>query len=297
MCLSEFAVKTSNNVENGYSNKDFQCKICPNAYSVKEHLMKHLQAHKEEKPWHCYFCSMSFSTNSRLKRHEIQHTAEKPFQWKICSMSFSRNEGLKRHDLRFHTGEKRFQCGHCSEAFSNKTTHHKHMKSEHGEKPYKCDDCVSAFSRQCELRVHRKTHDEKFLPIFKCRICPVIVHSNRQLKTHFKLHVGEKPYECDICPSTFNKKHSLFIHKRIHSGHTSVTCANIRGHHKNIWRAMKEPTLWRGHTHVVLASNAFKTKQELRQHAIVHSHERTFKCDICQSSFKRKEYLKKHKDP
>ncbi len=48
----------------------------------------------------------------------------------------------------------------------------------------------------------------------KCPFCNKIFHRADSMKTHIRIHTGEKPYKCDICNRRFTQSHHVKEHRR-----------------------------------------------------------------------------------
>lgn len=91
---------------------------------------------------------------------------------------------MNRHISQVHTKEKPYECRHCSLAFSDYTTRHKHERALHVQaRPYKCI-CGKSFSYSNVLKAHLKTHSKE--QMFKCAVCNQGFSQKHNLQTHLK---------------------------------------------------------------------------------------------------------------
>ena len=83
--------------------RNWECVMCHNRFSRKDHLAKHVSAvHEKIRPFECRQCGQKFSQKHHLRahmlaRHEDDKLAAKAFACQQCPKRFTRNDHLERH--------------------------------------------------------------------------------------------------------------------------------------------------------------------------------------------------------
>ena len=96
---------------------------------------------------------------------------------------------------------------------------------------YKCDveDCSILFEKEEELNIHKLIHKNLlFCPFFGCGLK---FENEKNLQKHQKTHIpSKKIYQCNYpgCEKSFTASYNLKIHFRIHTGERPYQC-NICG--------------------------------------------------------------------
>ncbi|XP_037615348.1 zinc finger protein 408 isoform X2 [Sebastes umbrosus] len=186
---------------NHRGERPFSCPHCEKTYGLKRDLKEHLVLHTGEKPYICEHCGKAFARRPSLRIHRLLHcsrmiyTQPPKVQCTVCSKLLA-NSGSLRNHMKLHTGEKPHICQHCGKSFSQKGNLESHLRIHSGEKPYSCTDCDQSFSQKPDLRRHMFSHTGGG---FLCSYCGKSLRDPHSLRSHERLHTGERPHRCPVC--------------------------------------------------------------------------------------------------
>merc|ERR1719319_156784 len=127
-----------------------------------------------------------------MARHIKLHQ-NKIFNCNKCNKKFKSEQLLEKHK-NFH---KLKTCQLCENEFRRPSLLKKHLKICQSKKETKvCSECGLKFGRPWRLVQHLREAHEKIVesPVrsFNCRFCDIITLSDKELKSHNKIHHADK---------------------------------------------------------------------------------------------------------
>ncbi|XP_033990994.1 zinc finger protein 91-like [Trematomus bernacchii] len=90
-------------------------------------------------------------------------------------------------------------------------------------KPYSCPDCGKRFPHNASLKSHMKLHTGE--KTFVCSVCGVRCLYKSHLKIHMRTHTREKPFPCPVCGKTYAHKASMQSHMTVHTVEQRYSCS------------------------------------------------------------------------
>lgn len=144
-----------------------------------------------------------------------------------------------------------------------------------------CSLCGRSFNRPFLRATHEKSHRPRHLWSAQCAKCSKLFDRSVDLIWHEKFECAKilrRPSEdsrsmiftCQLCSAQLSSLYNLRVHENIHTRKVTFDC-DFEGCRKK-----------------------FVSKQNLIQHRLTHSTERSFKCHLCSKNFKRAGGLRQH---
>lgn len=198
-----------------------------------------------------------------------------------------------------YTMSQKFSCEHCPQTFALHDLLKAHIRSTHAasaflqqQRNFRCAVCDKGFTQRTNLRTHERVHSGE--RPYKCTMCTKAFYQRTNLRNHIRTHTNERPYVCTECGRAFTQRGNLYLHERIHSGVRPFECnvchrtftqkGNLKSHSKT---HEKKKEIRDGDLPVALEPSPSAPPSD--NHSSV-----SFSCNECQKVFHRRSLLKCH---
>lgn len=120
-------------------------------------------------------------------------------------------------NLIFFAGYFDFEASQTSNSILPAALHNSVMMDSTKPPVYQCDTCPYSSNLLCNLKRHYLIHTGQ--KPYVCKFCCKSFNQKVTLTTHERLHTGEKPYPCNVCSLRFSNRASLIRHMAKHSNY------------------------------------------------------------------------------
>ncbi|KAH3720295.1 hypothetical protein DPMN_063192 [Dreissena polymorpha] len=162
------------------------------------------------------------------------------------------------------------------------------------EKEYNGEMWNNISNNRSHLKTHMRIHAGEKL--YKCGVCSYECNQSGSLKTHMRIHTGEKPFKCEVCGYTCKQSSHMKTHMKIHSEERSFKC-EVCGYACKLSSSLK--THMRIHAGEKLykcgvCSYECNQSGSLKTHMRIHTGDKPYKCEVCGYESNRSFTLKTH---
>lgn len=138
------------------------------------------------------------------------HTPSSLHSCKSCGQTFPLPSLLRRH---YGQCQQKLYQRHLVPVAGGKRS--KLQLYPPGCSPFQCTVCNREFNRMENLKTHLRIHTGE--RPYKCSVCSTCFRHSGALTRHFRIHTGEKPYVCGLCGKSFRNCGGLKFHQRSHN--------------------------------------------------------------------------------
>ncbi|XP_063317299.1 zinc finger protein 260-like [Pelmatolapia mariae] len=256
------------------------------------------EVHTEQQLW-------NQERSSSLDQEEPEPPQIKEEQEELCSSQEGEQLGLKEEPDTFMVTaayEEREQ--NEPESNSNHLLSHSSAVAESQNQEGSMD--VDSGSNRNRNKSHSNAVDsptskiqcnsDKCKKSLECDICGKVFKQNYEMKRHYTVHTGEKPYFCKTCGKGFTQRGALTYHMRIHTGEKPYSCKTCGKMFAYSSDSLKHRRIHTGEKPYPCKTclKMFACSSSLSIHMRTHTGEKPYHCKTCGKMFASRNYLLKH---
>jgi len=231
----------------GYEEMKQHCENClgPNMYKIQEHKTNKINVAADRKKstglkmtrFSCSTCDRKFANKKSFEKHRYWCDPNVL----LADYAVAENTDLSSYGVS-NLKDEHF-IGHLDKADIKLST----IKEEDGggvarlknadkgkvvKKPsHTCPKCAKTFSSPAYMKTHMRIHTGE--RPFSCNSCGKSFNDRTALRNHDKTHTNERPYSCNTCGKSFRRSDSLKYHAASHTGDRPFICAHCAKSFKN----------------------------------------------------------------
>ena len=225
---------------NKFAKTTIFCDLCPKSFLRNNELLSHVKsdhlglAKPDKLPVDedladmeeytcpeegCHYSSRVLTYfRQHTRRHELKKagllktrvTPKEPC--KLCGKVIGRQAMVNHLKFVHKQGSDEAVCEDCGKVYDRFSALQQHIRKVHqAVDAYTCDICQRAFGTSADKRKHYARKHKS--PEHTCPTCGKVFALEEALKTHERLHTGERPYNCDVCDASYVSRVSLCRHK------------------------------------------------------------------------------------
>ena len=175
-------------------------------------------------------------------------------------------------------------CYLCLRLFKNKYRLADHMLTHDDDNPFFCVACKKGFTRKFTYEQHILSNHSDSKEDHVCSSCKINFSSSANLNRHIKTkhQTTQEDYSCNLCDKKFKRHDTLFRHERVdHNLKRNETIIPGINDEKDCFKCN-------------FCDEIFSYKFTLKRHIEDIHAMKTYSCNMCAKTFKRKDELQIH---